>query len=360
METPGAFPLALTFDDVLLAPAYSQVLPRQADSATQLTRTLKLHVPLIAAGMDTVCEAPMAIALGKAGAAGAIHKNMPLARQAAEIEKVKQAGHLAVAAISSGDEARVETLLKAGADALVADSAHGHSHNMLSLITTLKQKFPRCQVIGGNVATAEGALALIEAGADAVKVGIGPGSICTTRVVAGVGVPQLTAILDCATVCRKHNVPLIADGGVRLSGDFAKAIAAGASVVMGGSLFAGTDEAPGETVTLEGQNFKSYRGMGSISAMKEGSASRYLQDMKTEPAKLVAEGIEGYVRSKGPVGDVVFQMVGGLRAAMGYLGAATIPEMWARARFVRLTNAGLRESHPHDVAHIQPSPNYST
>ncbi|HEX2859407.1 MAG TPA: IMP dehydrogenase [Alphaproteobacteria bacterium] len=352
-------PIALTFDDVLLVPGYSEVLPRSANSATQLTRKLKLAVPLIAAGMDTVTEAPMAIALGKLGAAGAVHKNMPLEQQAAHIAKIKKAGVVAIAAISIGDDDRIAPLIKAGADALVIDTAHGHSKGVLTIIKSIRKKYPKIQIIAGNVGTAAGAEALIKAGADAVKVGIGPGSICTTRIVAGIGVPQLTAVMDCARVCHKHKVPLIADGGVRYSGDFAKAIAAGASVVMGGSMFAGTNEAPGEVVTIDGKKFKSYRGMGSIAAMQKGSASRYLQDMSTKPAKLVAEGIEGFKPCKGPVEDVVLQMVGGLRAAMGYVGAATIPDMWKKARFVRITNAGLTESHPHDVAHVQAAPNYS-
>ncbi len=354
-----AIPLALTFDDVLLVPGPSAVLPRDANSETFLTRKLKLCVPLMAAGMDTVCEAPMAVALGKLGAVGAIHKNMPPERQADEVATTKKTGATAIAAISIGDDARIETLLNAGADALVIDTAHGHSAGVLTLLKKIRDTYPGTQIIAGNVGTAEGAEALIAAGADAVKVGIGPGSICTTRIVAGVGVPQLSAVMDCATVCHKHKVPLIADGGMRYSGDVAKAIAAGASVVMGGSMFAGTDEAPGERIEIDGKAFKSYRGMGSIAAMQQGSASRYLQDMKTVPAKLVAEGIEGFKPCKGPVENVVLQMVGGLRAAMGYVGAATIEEMWAKARFVRITNAGLTESHPHDVAHIQAAPNYS-
>ncbi len=478
---------AFAFDDVLLVPAYSQVLPHQTDTRTRLTREIGLNIPLLAAAMDTVTESNMAIAMAQAGGIGVIHKNMTPEEQAAQVRRVKKfesgmvvnpvtihpdqtlaevraiqdahrisgipvverdggrlvgiitnrdvrfasdpntrvyelmtrenlvtvtadvtpdqaramlhkhriekllvtdeqgrcvglitvkdmdkaqanpnavkdaLGRLRVAAATGvGDDGmkRVEALVAAEVDVVVVDTAHGHSGGVLRAIERIKRMSNAVQVVAGNIATPEGALALIEAGADAVKIGIGPGSICTTRIVAGVGVPQLTAVLESAAAAREKGVPSIADGGVRTSGDIAKAIAAGADCVMMGSLFAGTDEAPGEVFLYQGRSYKSYRGMGSLGAMARGSADRYFQQEVQDSLKLVPEGVEGRVGYKGPVGPVIHQLIGGLRAAMGYTGCATIEAMQTTARFRRITNAGLRESHVHDVAITREAPNY--
>jgi IMP dehydrogenase len=482
---------AYAFDDVLLVPAYSAVLPHQTDTRTRMTREIALNIPLVAAAMDTVTEAPMAIAMAQAGGIGVIHKNMTPEEQAAQVRRVKKfesgmvvnpvtihpdqtladvralqeqhrisgipvvergrngeagrlvgiitnrdvrfasdpatrvyelmtrdnlvtapaevtpdearallhrhriekllvtdeagrcvglitvkdmdkaqanpnavkdaLGRLRVAAATGVGEdgfRRVEALIAAEVDVVVVDTAHGHSGGVLSAIERIKRMSNAVQVVAGNVATPEGVEALIAAGADAVKIGIGPGSICTTRIVAGVGVPQLTAVLESAAAARAHGVPAIADGGIRTSGDIAKAVAAGADCVMMGSLFAGTDEAPGEVFLYQGRSYKSYRGMGSLGAMARGSADRYFQQEVQDTLKLVPEGIEGRVGYKGPVGAVVHQLVGGLRAAMGYTGNATIAEMQGNARFRRITGAGLRESHVHDVAITREAPNY--
>jgi len=478
---------AYAFDDVLLLPAYSTVLPGQTDTRTRLTREISLHIPLIAAAMDTVTEAPMAIAMAQRGGIGVIHKNMTPAEQAEQIRQVKrfesgmvvnpvmvnpdqtlseikelkarhrisgfpvvepgsgrlvgiitnrdmrfatdpnqrvyelmtrenlvtapqnvtaeQARNLlhkrrlekllvvddqgrcvglitvkdmdkseahpnavkdamgrlrAAGATGVGEDGikRAEALVEAEADVIVVDTAHGHSGGVLAAIERIKRLSNTVQIIAGNVATPEGALALIQAGADAVKIGIGPGSICTTRIVAGVGVPQLTAVMECAAAAKESGVPAIADGGIRSSGDIAKAIAAGAECVMMGSLFAGTDEAPGEVFLYQGRSYKSYRGMGSLGAMARGSADRYFQAEVTDQLKLVPEGVEGRVGYKGPVGNVIHQLVGGLKAAMGYTGSATITDLQKNARFRRITNAGLRESHVHDVAVTREAPNY--
>lgn len=478
---------AFAFDDVLLVPAYSAVLPHQTDTRTRLTREIALNIPLVAAAMDTVTEAPMAIAMAQAGGIGVIHKNMTAEEQAAHVRRVKKfesgmvvnpvtihpdqtladvraiqeqhrisgvpvvergsgrlvgiitnrdvrfandpgtrvyelmtrdnlvtapaevtpeqargllhrhriekllvtdeagrciglitvkdmdkaqanpnavkdaLGRLRVAAATGVGEdgiKRVEALVAAEVDVVVVDTAHGHSGGVLAAIERIKRMSNTVQIVAGNVATPEGVEALINAGADAVKIGIGPGSICTTRIVAGVGVPQLTAVLESAAAAREMGVPAIADGGVRTSGDIAKAIAAGADCVMMGSLFAGTDEAPGEVFLYQGRSYKSYRGMGSLGAMARGSADRYFQQEVQDSLKLVPEGIEGRVGYKGPVGAVVHQLVGGLRAAMGYTGNATIAEMQQNCRFRRITGAGLRESHVHDVAITREAPNY--
>lgn len=478
---------AYAFDDVLLLPAYSTVLPGQTDTRTRLTREIALNIPLVSAAMDTVTESPMAIAMAQQGGIGVIHKNLPPEEQAGQVRQVKRfesgmvvnpvmvhpdqtlaelmelkarhrisgfpvvepgtgrlvgiitnrdvrfatdpasrvyelmtrenlvtapegvapeqarallhkrriekllvvdeqnrcvglvtvkdmdkavahpfavkdaLGRLRVAAATGvGEEGlrRAELLVAAETDVVVVDTAHGHSGGVLAAIERIKRLSNTVQVVAGNVATPEGALALIEAGADAVKIGIGPGSICTTRIVAGVGVPQLTAVMECAAAARERGVPAIADGGVRNSGDIAKAIAAGAECVMMGSLFAGTDEAPGEVFLYQGRSYKSYRGMGSLGAMARGSADRYFQAEVQDQLKLVPEGVEGRVGYKGPVGQVIHQLVGGLRAAMGYTGSATISELQANARFRRITSAGLRESHVHDVAVTREAPNY--
>ncbi|MBN9489003.1 MAG: IMP dehydrogenase [Alphaproteobacteria bacterium] len=478
---------ALTFDDVLLKPAASAVLPNQTDIRTRLTRTIELGIPLMSAAMDTVTEAPMAIAMAQAGGIGVIHMNLDPEAQANEVRKVKKfesgmvvnpvtihpeqtladalalmathqisgipvvergTGKLAgiltnrdvrfatdnttpVSALMtkeklvtvhegvSSDEAkkllhqrriekllvvdadyrciglitvkdiekankfpgaskdekgrlrtaaattvgekgylRAQMLLDADVDVIVVDTAHGHSKGVLEAVARVKKLSNYCQVMAGNVATAEGAKALIDAGADAVKIGIGPGSICTTRMVAGVGVPQLTAILEASEVCRAAGVPAIGDGGIKYSGDLAKAIAAGADCAMIGSLLAGTDEAPGEVMLYQGRSYKSYRGMGSIGAMARGSADRYFQAEVASALKLVPEGIEGRVPYKGPVGNIIHQLVGGLRAAMGYTGNATIKDMQTRPQFLRITGSGLRESHVHDVEIMREAPNY--
>ena len=477
--------VALSFDDVLLAPRHSTVHPRNVDTKTRFTRSISLNIPLIAAAMDTVTESAMAIAMARAGGIGVIHKNMPIDRQAAEVDQVKrsesgmilnpitlgpdrplrealklmerfrisgvpivdsagklvgiitnrdlqferqldrplrdamtkdnlvtapvgttleeaerllgkhrieklpvvdrdgvlkglitikdifkrkehpdankdQHGRLRVAAAVGGTpeaKARARALLDAGCDVIVIDSAHGHSQGVLDTVKLLRESFPDAQLVAGNVASAAGARALVERGVDAVKVGVGPGSICTTRVVTGVGVPQITAILD--ALDGAGDVPVIADGGVKYSGDIVKALAAGASSVMMGSMLAGTEESPGESFLLEGRRFKVIRGMGSLSAMEEGSADRYFQEGEVSPTKLVPEGIEGRVPYKGPVADVIFQMVGGLRSGMGYCGVCDIPALSNETEFLTITSAGLRESHPHDVVITREAPNYS-
>jgi len=478
---------ALTFDDVLLVPGASSVLPTETDTHTRLTREVTLGIPVISAAMDTVTESSLAVAMAQAGGLGVLHRNMTIAEQANEVRKVKKfeagmvvnpviiapdatladalklmadnrisgipvvergsnklvgiltnrdvrfatnakepvselmtknkivtvresvtreeakrllhhhrieklivvddayrcvglitvkdieksarypnackddQGRLRVAAATGTGEdgvERAEALFNAGVDVLVVDTAHGHSSRVLDVVKRIRRLSNYSQIVAGNVATSEGAEALMEAGADAVKVGIGPGSICTTRMIAGVGVPQLTAILDVVEVCRKRDVPVIADGGIKFSGDLAKAIAAGADCAMLGSLFAGTDESPGEVFLYQGRSYKSYRGMGSLGAMARGSADRYFQQEVSSTLKLVPEGVEGRVPHKGPVGNVVHQLVGGLRAAMGYTGNRNIAEMQHNCRFVRITASGLRESHVHDIAITQESPNY--
>lgn len=354
-------PEALTFDDVLLIPLKSEVLPRDVSLFTKLTKRFELEIPLISSPMDTVTESSMAIAMNKEGGLGIVHKNLSETDQVKEVKKVKQAGLKVGAAVSVGDKAkrRAEALVAARVDVLIVDSAHGHSAGVLDMVKYLKRTYTKIDVIGGNVATAEATRDLIKAGVDAVKVGIGPGSICTTRIVAGVGVPQLTAIMNCAEVARKSDTPIIADGGIRYSGDIVKALAAGASVVMMGGALAGTDEAPGEIIVIKNKKYKVYRGMGSLEAMQRGSKDRYLQESVTETKKLVPEGIVGRIRYKGSVDQVVYQLLGGLRAGMGYCGAENIDELHERAQFVRITNSGMRESHPHSLAYVADAPNYT-
>ena len=366
-----------TFDDVLLIPAASDVLPNDVDLSVQLADNLKLNVPFLSAGMDTVTESKMAIALAKLGGLGVIHKNLSIEAQAGEVAKVKAVkktdatpkaaiddqDRLLVAAavgVSSDTFDRASALLKAGADAIVIDTAHGHSAGVLRKIAQIRDHYPDTTLIAGNVATAAGTEALFQAGVDVVKVGIGPGSICTTRVVAGVGVPQLTAVYDAASVARKWGKPIIADGGIQYSGDIAKALAAGGTAVMLGSVLAGTEEAPGDVYEQNGKKYKSYRGMGSVAAMSQqhGSSDRYFQGGVNEANKLVPEGIEGEVEYKGSINDIVFQMIGGLRSGMGYTGSATIKDMNDNAQFVEISNAGLRESHPHDIIITKEAPNY--
>ncbi len=479
-------PLGLTFDDVLLQPAYSEVMPSEVDTSTRLTRNVRLEIPLVSAAMDTVTEARLAIAIAQQGGIGIIHRNLSIDRQAGEVDKVKRSesgmivdpitmtadrtvrealdvmaryrisgvpvvddggrlvgiltnrdlrfcdrpdapirdfmtaedlvtvpegtdferaqellhrhriekllvvddeyrlkglitfkdiqkrmeyphaakdghGRLRVgAAVGTGPDTmdRVGALVDAGVDVIAVDTAHGHSRRVLDMVDRIRERWPDVDIVAGNVGTEEGARALVERGVDAVKVGVGPGSICTTRVVSGVGVPQLTAIVAAVRACRPRGIPVIADGGIKFSGDITKALAAGADSVMIGSLFAGTEESPGETVLYQGRTFKEYRGMGSLGAMASGSRDRYFQDDQPDASKLVPEGIEGRVPYKGRLRDLVFQLVGGLRAGMGYCGARDLEELRRNARFVRITGAGLRESHAHDVIITREAPNY--
>ncbi|MBU5319066.1 IMP dehydrogenase [Lactobacillus johnsonii] len=367
----------LTFDDVLLIPAESHVLPNEVKLDTKLAPNLQLHIPLISAGMDTVTEGNMAIAMAENGGLGVIHKNLSIEVQVEEVKKAKRKtvdpnlphpavddqGRLLAAAavgVTSDTFERAESLLEAGADAIVIDTAHGHSAGVLRKIKEIREHFPNATLIAGNVATGEGTAALFDAGVDVVKVGIGPGSICTTRIVAGVGVPQITAIYDAASVAQKYGKKIIADGGIKYSGDVVKALAAGGNAVMLGSMFSGTTEAPGTIFTNEGKQFKSYRGMGSVGAMSQqhGSSDRYFQGGVNEANKLVPEGVEALVPYKGDVSNIIYQIDGGLRAGMGYVGAGTIEELIENSQFVQITNAGLRESHPHDVQMAKEAPNY--
>ncbi len=345
----------ITFDDVLLCPAYSEVLPREVTIAGRFSRHIPLSLPFVSAAMDTVTEAPMAMAMARAGALGVIHKNMSAAQQAAQVALVKAEGLPVAAGIGATPDVleRVAALVQAGVDAVVLDSAHGHSKGIIEALKAIKAAFPKLDVVAGNIATAQAAKDLMAAGADGLKVGIGPGSICTTRIVAGVGMPQLTAIAEVAAVAGDE-VPVIADGGLRYSGDVVKALAAGAHCVMCGSMFAGTDEAPGEVEEVNGVAMKSYRGMGSIDAMRAGSADRYFQ--KTTK-KLVPEGVAARVACKGPVADVLYQLEGGLRSGMGYCGAPDLRALRS-ARFVRISAATVRENHPHDVEITKSAPNY--
>lgn len=365
-----------TFDDVLLIPAESHVLPNEVDLSTQLAPNLKLNVPFLSASMDTVTETKMATTMARNGGLGVIHKNMSADDQAKMVAAVKAIendasqypnaavdanNHLLVAAavgVTSDTFDRASALLNAGADAIIIDTAHGHSAGVLRKVAEIRHQLPDATLIAGNVATGEGTRALFEAGVDVVKVGIGPGSICTTRVVAGVGVPQLTAIYDAAQVAREFGKPIIADGGMKYSGDIVKALAAGGNAVMFGSMFSGTDEAPGDIIEDGGKKYKTYRGMGSLASMSHGSADRYFQGGVNEANKLVPEGIEARVEYEGSVNDIIFQMVGGLRSGMGYTGSATIQDLIDNAQFVRISNAGLIESHPHDVQITKAAPNY--
>ena len=366
-----------TFDDVLLLPRYSEIIPSQVDLSTRLTKKIALKTPLLSAAMDTVTESEMGIALAKEGGIGILHKNLSIEEQTKEVRKVKEVdltaeekekasldkyGKLLCGAgigITEDLLDRAEALLNSGANVLVLDSAHGHSRNVLQALEKIKSSFPSAEVIVGNVATYLGARDLMEKGADAVKVGMGPGSICTTRMVTGCGVPQMTAIANAVEALRGSDIKVIADGGIRYSGDIAKALAAGAHCVMVGSMFAGTEEAPGEIEIYQGRSFKSYRGMGSLAAMAKGSADRYFQTDNAAD-KLVPEGIEGRVAYKGALRGIIHQQMGGLRSAMGLTGCATIEELRTKAKFVRITGAGIRESHVHDVTITKEAPNYQS
>lgn len=354
-------PIGLTFDDVLLVPGPSSVLPGEVDLATRLASTLTLRLPFLSAAMDTVTESAMAIAMAQLGGLGVIHRNLTPDHQAHEVRVVVAHGLPAAAAVGAGDEAlvRARLLAAAGASALFVDTAHGHSARVIETVRELAQSHPGLLIAAGNVATGDGALALAEAGAHVVKVGVGPGSICTTRVVAGVGVPQLTAIADAARALVGSRVSIIADGGIRASGDIVKAIAAGAHAVMLGGMLAGTDAAPGEVFEQGGRQWKRYRGMGSLGAMVAGAGARdrYFQG-KTHDDKLVPEGVEAAVPFRGAISAVIHQLAGGLKAGMGYVGAATIDALRHYDRFVRITSAGLGESHVHDVMMTAEAPNY--
>ena len=350
---------ALTFDDVLLVPAASSVLPARANTSTRLTKSITLNIPLISAAMDTVTESGLAIAMAQLGGIGVIHKNFTPGQQAQEVRRVKKfESGMVINPVTIFSDQTLGDALRLREQNRIVDTAHGHSKGVLDTISRIKRHSNHAQVVGGNIATPDAARALIDAGADAVKVGIGPGSICTTRVVAGVGVPQLSAVMETAEATRKAGVPIIADGGIKFSGDIAKAIAAGADCVMFGSLLAGTEETPGEVILYQGRTYKDYRGMGSLGAMARGSADRYFQEEVRDSMKLVPEGVEGRVAYKGPAAAVVHQLVGGLKAAMGYTGNASVAEMQKNCKFRRITGAGMRESHVHDVIVTREPPNY--
>ena len=362
-----------SFDDVLIEPNFSDMIPREADITTKLTKSITLNIPLISAAMDTVTEHKMAINMGLYGGIGSIHKSLSIDLQCQEVNKVKK--HKVdfikydkasvdsnnclrvLAAVGTGEEAlkRAEALIKVGVDAIVIDTSHGHSQNVIDTIKGIKQISVKTEIIAGNIATKNAALALLYAGADTLKVGIGPGSICTTRVVSGVGVPQLSAILEVGAICKTKDSFLIADGGIKFSGDLVKAIAAGADCVMLGSLLAGTDVTPGKIITMNNEKYKKYRGMGSVEAMKSGSADRYFQ--KGE-ANLVPQGVEGYIKYKGSMSEVLKQLLGGLTSAMGYTGNKTIEEMKKNCKFLKVTPAGMRESHIHSLDKSEPAINY--
>lgn len=370
---------ALTFDDVLLVPKESDILPKDVNLERKLTKRITLKIPLISSPMDTITEHKMAIAMALCGGLGVIHKNMSFEAQAKEVETVKNFNEtenknsltdkssvdkkgklLAAAAIGISEDRykRIEKLIEAGVDAIVIDTAHGHSQNVLKAIKEIKKLYSDIDIIAGNIATSDGAKALIDAGADAIKIGIGAGSICTTRIIAGIGVPQLTAISDASEIAKKNNVGSIADGGIKYSGDIVKAFAIGADAIMAGGLFSSTYEAPGDVIIIDGKKYKPYRGMGSVGAMIQGSKDRYFQSEVISKSKFVPEGIEGVTEYKGHVADVIYQIIGGVRAGMGYVGAKNINELQKKAEFVKITNQGLAESHVHDVKITSKAPNY--
>lgn len=362
-----------TFDDLLLVPAYSTVVPNDVNLKTRLCDGIELSIPVCSAAMDTVTESAMAIALAQSGGIGFIHKNLSKEIQAEMVKAVKQIEGLskdaavdangkllagAAVGVSDSTMDRVKLLVEAGVDIITVDSAHGHSKGVIDTVAKIHKAYPKLPLVGGNIVTGESAQALIQAGASVLKVGVGPGSICTTRIVSGVGVPQLTAISDVVQVAKRYNVGVIADGGIKFSGDIVKALAAGADAVMLGGLLAGCEETPGDVLEVYGKKVKTYVGMGSLSAMQRGSSDRYFQGGQKELKKLVPEGIEATVPYKGPMSDVIYQMMGGLRSGMGYCGCATITELKDKAKFVRISNAGLKESHPHTVENVKEAPNY--
>lgn len=365
----------LTFDDVLLIPQESDIVPNDVDISTKLTKNISINAPLISASMDTVTECEMGICMAKNGGIGIIHKNMSIERQAGEVRNVKQykiddeeypnaskdsKGRLLVGAgigITDDILSRVDTLVKAEVDIIVVDTAHGHSKNVIKCIKDLVSKYPDLDIIAGNVVTPKATIALIEAGAHAIKVGVGPGSICTTRIVAGVGVPQITAIYNCAEAAKGSGIPIIADGGIKYSGDITKAIAAGASTCMLGNMLAGCEESPGDIEVYNGVKYKSYRGMGSVAAMKCGSEDRYLQ---VGSKKFVPEGIEGRIPYKGSASETIYQLLGGLRSGMGYCGSPTIKSLQENSEFIVVSSSGLHENHPHTISIIKEAPNYKS
>ena len=346
---------ALTFDDVTLVPQYSSILPYETITTTNLFKKLKLNIPLISSAMDTVTESKMAIAMGKSGGLGIIHKNLSPNNQALEVKKVKKNNFFVGAAIGTNDEdiKRVYKLLESKIDLIVVDTAHGHTKKVLTIIKRIKKISKNCIICAGNIATGKAAKFLADAGADIVKVGIGPGSICTTRLVTGIGVPQLSAVLNVKKTLKNYNTKIISDGGIKFSGDIAKAIAAGADAVMIGSLFSGTAESPGKTFKYKGKIYKNFRGMGSIGAMSSGSADRYFQKKSKNISKYVAEGVESIVQFKGPVNKIIYQLIGGLRSSMGYMGAKTIKDLQKKSEFVKITKAGFYESMVHNVDQIK-------
>lgn len=362
-----------TFDDLLLVPAYSTVVPADVSLKTRLCDGIELSIPVCSAAMDTVTESAMAIALAQSGGIGFIHKNLSVDAQAEMVRAVKNAevtskdaavdsnGKLlagAAVGVSETTMVRVKELVDAGVDILTVDSAHGHSKGVIDTVAKIHKAYPKLPLVGGNIVTSDAAQALIQAGASVLKVGVGPGSICTTRIVSGVGVPQLSAISDVVQVAKRYNVGVIADGGIKFSGDIVKALAAGADAVMLGGLLAGCEETPGDIIEVYGKRVKTYVGMGSLSAMQRGSSDRYFQGGQKELKKLVPEGIEATVPYKGPMSDVIYQMMGGLRSGMGYCGCETISELKDKAKFVKISNAGLKESHPHTVENVKEAPNY--
>ena len=343
---------ALTFDDVTLAPKYSEILPSDADTSVYLTKHLKLKIPLLSSAMDTVTESRMAIAIAKAGGIGVIHRNLNIKKQLSEIKKVKKLKLIVGAAVGAAPNEfiRAKEIIKEGVNLIVVDTAHGHTKKVAQIIKYIKKtKSNKIALCAGNIATLEAAKFLIKLGVDIIKIGIGPGSICTTRLVAGIGVPQLSAILDVRSGLKNKNVKIISDGGIKYSGDLAKAFAAGADAVMIGSLFAGTNETPGKLIKKNGQFFKSFRGMGSVGAMNKGSADRYFQKKQKDTSKYVPEGVEGFVKYKGDVGSIIYKLIGGLKSSMGYLGTKTIIKLRNKPQFVKITKAGFYESMVHNV-----------
>ncbi len=352
---------ALTFDDVTLAPKYSSILPSQVDTSIDLSNYLRLGIPILSSAMDTVTESKMAIAVAKAGGIGIIHRNLNIKKQIAEIKKVKKHKFLVGAAVGAGPNEfqRAKDILKEGVDLIVVDTAHGHTKRVSEIIKLInKIKDKKTSLCAGNIATPEAAKFLIKLGVDIIKVGIGPGSICTTRLVAGIGVPQLSAILAVRNGIKNKNIKIIADGGIKYSGDLAKAFAAGADAVMIGSLFSGTDEAPGKVIKKNGKLFKSFRGMGSVGAMNKGSADRYFQSKQKNISKYVPEGVEGYVRYKGGVGSIIFKLIGGLKSSMGYLGSKHIKLLRKKPKFIKITKAGFYESMVHNVDIVKSDTKY--
>tara|TARA_B100000963_G_scaffold101349_1_gene87639 strand:+ start:6 stop:1085 length:1080 start_codon:yes stop_codon:yes gene_type:complete len=351
---------ALTFDDVLLLPRYSEILPAQTDISLQLTKKIRLKVPFLSSAMDTVTESSMAIALAKAGGIGIIHRNLSSNKQSIEVKKVKNKNLLSGAAVGTSNEdlERARALVNNGVDLIIIDTAHGHSEKVLKTLSKLKKIVKSIPICVGNIATGEAAQKLYNSGADIIKVGIGPGSICTTRMVAGIGVPQISAIIDVKKKLHKKKIKIISDGGIKFSGDLAKALAAGADAIMMGSIFAGTDESPGKKFKIKGKTFKQYRGMGSIGAMSAGSANRYFQSKQRDKSKFVPEGVEGRVEYKGKVSKIIYQLQGGLRSSMGYIGAKNLNEISQRAKFIKITKAGFYESMVHSVEVTQKTINY--